>query len=157
MKKLTAIFAIAMLSISTTTLFTSCSEDEPDATPAAEEVAGTYTADMTCSVMGSESEFEDMTFTVTATDDYTVSVTIPTFGSGAMTMPELTITGITVSGTDGTYTLDETSYSITSESGTIYSGAAYGTFANNTLTFNFTLTPGAMPMALICSFTAPKN
>ena len=49
--------------------FSSCGSDDDDdvATPAARDIAGTYTADMSCSVMGEASDFENMTFTVTAT------------------------------------------------------------------------------------------
>ena len=62
MKKITTLFASMMLFAGLTTAFTSCSDDdnnEPEI-PAAKSVAGTYTGDMSCTVMGSESTFEDM-------------------------------------------------------------------------------------------------
>ena len=70
---------------------TSCSDnDDKPAAPAAKSVEGTYSGDMSCTVMGSESTFEDMTFTVTATDDATVNVAIPSFGNPPMQVPQAT-------------------------------------------------------------------
>lgn len=146
------------MSVMATLTFSSCSDekDEPS-TPAAKSVAGTYTADMTCSVMGSESVFENMTFTLTATDDTNVSMAIPSFGNPPMQVPDITITGIPVSGSDGTFALAATAFSGTTDAGRAYSGTVQGSFADNTLTVNLSLQYGSMPMPMICTFTAPKQ
>lgn len=154
----TQITALALL-IGAATLV-SCSDDKDNdkpATPAAKEIAGTYKGDMTCSVMGSESTFEDMTFTVTATDEATTSMTISSFGNPPMQVPEITITGIKVSGEDGNYTLAPTDFSGTTESGKQFSGTTRGSFAKGTLDVQFSLQYGAMPMPMICSFSAVKE
>lgn len=139
--------------------FSSCGSDDDDdvATPAARDIAGTYTADMSCSVMGEASDFEDMTFTVTATGNATVDITIPTFGEMPMQVPEFTVTGVKVSGADGSYTLDTTTFSGTLPNGKSYSGTLQGSYKDSRLSVQFNLQYGAMPMPMICSWTAPKN
>jgi hypothetical protein len=139
--------------------FSSCGTDDNDdvATPAARDIDGTYTADISCSVMGEASDFENMTFTVTATGDATVDITIPTFGEMPMQVPEFTVTGVKVSGADGTYTLDTTTFSGTLPNGKSYSGTLQGSYKDSRLSVQFNLQYGAMPMPMICSWTAPKN
>lgn len=139
--------------------FSSCGSDDDEdvATPAARDIAGTYTADMSCSVMGEVSDFGNMTFTVTATSDATVDITIPTFGEMPMQVPEFTVTGVKVSGADGTYTLDTTTFSGTLPNSKSYSGTLHGSYKDSRLTVQFNLQYGAMPMPMICSWTAPKD
>lgn len=159
MKKITTLFASMMLFAGLTAAFTSCSDDdnnEPEI-PAAKSVAGTYTGDMSCTVMGDESTFEDMTFTVTATDDATVTVKIPTFGNPPMQVPAFDIQGVKVSGTDGTYSLADTDFQGTTAAGREFSGTLQGSFTDQNLTIRFSLNYGAMPMPMICAFSAPKQ
>ncbi|MDE6115983.1 MAG: calycin-like domain-containing protein [Duncaniella sp.] len=158
MKSLKTIFATMMALVCMVSL-TACSDndDKEPATPAAKSVAGTYHGDMTCSVMGSESTFEDMTFTVTSTDDATVTVQISEFGSEPMKVPSLTISGVKVAGSDGTYSLQSTNFEGTASNGKNYSGVMQGSFADSKITIQFNLQYGAMPMPMICSFTAPKQ
>lgn len=158
MKGLKTIFATMILSFGLVATMTSCSdkEDEPSI-PAAKSVAGTYNGDMTCSVMGSESVFEDMTFTVESTDDATVNVTISSFGNPPMQVPEVCVSGVKVSGTDDKYALAPTEFKGTTDAGKAYSGTLQGSFENNELTIKFNLQYGAMPMPMICTFTAPKK
>lgn len=142
------------------TAFAACSEDNKNdgpGAPAAKSVAGSYTGDMTCSVMGDESVFEDLTFEMEATDDATVSVTIPSFGEPPMKMPSMTVADVAVSGTDGFYTLASTEFKGTTADGKSYSGILTGNSENRTLTLRFNLNYGAMPMPLICTFTANKK
>lgn len=158
MKKLKTIFATMMLCFGLVATMSSCSEDDDEpATPAARYVAGTYSGDMTCSVMGSESVFEDMTFSVAAIDDATVDVVIPSFGNPPMQVPEITVTGVNVSGADGTYTLAPAEFKGTTDAGKAYSGSIQGSFENDEITIRFSLQYGAMPMPMICTFTAPKK
>ncbi len=137
----------------------SCSDDKDDTpdTPAAKEIAGVYKGDMTCSVMGSESTFEDMTFTVSATDDATASIAVSDFGNPPMKVPGFTIEGVKVSGEDGEYTLAPTEFSGTTDGGKNFSGTAQGSYSGSTLTVKFSLNYGAMPMPMICTFSAPKE
>lgn len=157
MKNLKTIFATMMAFISLTAAFSSCSDDKdtPD-TPAAKSIAGTYMGDMTCSVMGSESVFENMTFEVKATDDAAVSVTVSEFGEPPMKLPSIMIEDIRVTGSDGKYTLAPTQFK-GNVNGKSYSGTAQGSYSDNKFTFQFNLQYGAMPMPMICSFTAPKK
>ena len=147
-----------MLCIGLPTVFPCCSDNEEDqpSAPAAKSVEGAYLGDMTCSVMGSESTFEDMTFTLAATDDATVSLTMSSFGEPPMQVPEITIPDIKVSGENGTYTLATTNFD-TESNGKKISGVVQGTFADNTLDVKINLQYGNMPMPLICSFTATKK
>lgn len=158
MKRVKAIFATMVLCMGMVATFTSCSDnDDEPATPAAKSVESVYTGPMTCNVMGSESVFENQTLTVTATDDTTVNVTISTFGNPPMQVPQLTITGVKVSGTDGKYSLARTEFSGSTDAGRAYSGTLEGSFADGAIKLDFSLQYGAMPMPMICSFTAPKN
>lgn len=158
MKNLKSIFVSMMVCLGLTSALVSCSEDNKEpTTPAAKSIAATYNGDMTCSVMGSEDIFEDMTFTVAATDDANVTVTIPSFGNPPMQLPQIDVPGVKVSGKDGSYELAATEFSGTTETGKAYSGTLQGDFANNTITIKFNLQYGAMPVPMICTFTAAKN
>lgn len=157
MKRFKAVFA-TMLAVLSLVSFNSCSDDDDaPSTPAAKNVEGVYKGDMTCSVMGSESVFEDMTFTVSATDDATVSIKISQFGEPPMQVPEITVPGVKVSGSDGTYKLATTEVSSELSNGKSYTIILDGDFATKQLTIRFSLQYGAMPMPMICSFTAPQN
>lgn len=164
MKKIKSVLA-TMLAVLSLVSFNSCSDkeenepvlDEPTAVSTAKDVAGTYKGDMTCSVMGQESIFEDMTFTVRATDDTTVSVEISTFGNPPMQVPAITVTGVKVSETSGTYTLTSTDFKGEMSNGKSYSGTLDGDYESSTITVRFNLQYGSMPMPMICSFTAPKQ
>lgn len=138
---------------------TSCGSDDKDEpqTPAARSIAGTYNGDMTCSVMGSEDLFEDMTFTVTAVDDSKVNITISSFGNPPMQVPEITIKNVAVSGSDGNYTIATTNFEGDLANGKKYSGVIQGNYASEQLNLQFNLQYGAMPMPMICNFSAPKN
>ena len=158
MKTLTNLFAAMMMCICCATTTTSCSDDNDEPViPAAANVAGTYNGNMTCSVMGQESTFDDVTFKIENTDEATVNISVSAFGEPPMLVPGLKITGVMVSGADGAYTLAETEFTGTTNTGKTYSGILQGTFADNTLSVRINLTYGAMPMPMILSFSAPKN
>ncbi len=157
MKNFKTVLISFMLCVGFAVTFGSCSDDdknEPEM-PAAKSVAGTYKGDMTCSVMGDESVFGNMTFTLTATDDATVGLVISSFGEPPMQVPELTIPGIKVSGENGNYTLASTEFE-QEANGKKCSGVVMGSFENNQLTIRYNLNFGAMPMPLICTFVASK-
>lgn len=160
MKKFKTIFATMILSMGLVASFTSCSgnddNNDPDE-PAAQSIAGTYSGNMTCTVMDSEEEYENMSYVITATDDATVSIILPGFGTPPMQLPDVTLTDLKVTGKDGAYTIAATEFSGTSDQGKAYSGDIKGSFANNTLTLEYRLQYGAMPMSMYCSFSAPKE
>ncbi len=158
MKRFRTIFSAMVLSFAFVAFLSSCSDDDKDTpeVPAANNVAGVYEGDMTCSVMGQESTFEDMTFTLSVIDDATVKIVISEFGNPPMNVPSINIDGVKVSGEDGKYSLAPTNFSGNID-GKAYSGVAQGTFENEKLTVEFNLQYGAMPMPMICSFTAPKK
>ena len=109
MKPIKFLFAtiIAVLALVTLPSCIHDNEDEP-AVPAAKAIAGTYAGDMECSVMGSASTFENLSFVLSATDDATVTVTLPAFGEAPMAMPSITITGVKVTEVNGISTLATT-------------------------------------------------
>lgn len=72
-------------------------------------------------------------------------------------MPGIVVSNVKVNGSDGNYTLDSTEFSGDLPNGKTYSGTLQGSFAANTLSVQFNLQYGAMPMPMICSFSAPKN
>ena len=152
--------ASLMLICATFTGIVSCSDDkkeEPKTPEAAKEVAGTYTGDIDCYVMGTlYTTYTNNTFVITAEDEDDVTIKIPAYGEGNMMFPEITVTDVDVEGADGKYTLEETNFAGSFESGTAYTGSIGGKFENNTLTLNFSYAIGAMP-PMTCVFTAPKN
>lgn len=160
MKQVKSFFSAMLLCLSLicSVSFVSCDskKDEP-AVPAAKSAAGEYNNNMTVTVMGSESVFENVTYTLVATSDNKVDVQISAFGNPPMQVPAFTIKDVEVSGTNGKYTLAETKFSGTTDAGKAYSGTLAGTVADNTLTANMSLQYGAMPMPMICSFTATKK
>lgn len=137
----------------------SCSDDKnvDPVTPAAKTIEGSYHGDMQCSVMGNVSTFENVTFEISATDDATVTVTLPAFGEAPMALPSVTITDVKVSETDGVVTLAPTEVSGQTSTGKTYTCTLTGNVKNNVLDIRFNLLYGAMPMPIICSSDAVKQ
>lgn len=158
MKKMKTIITALMLCTGIVMTFASCSDKNDDPImPAAKNIEGVYHGDIICSVLDTEFVFEATTLTVAATDDATASITVSSFGEPPMQVPSFTVSGVTVSGSDGVYTLATTEFSGTSDTGKTYSGTMQGDFADNSITIRFNLHYGAMPMPMICSFCAPKE
>lgn len=157
MKQLKFIVA-SLMAVLTLAVLPSCSDekDEP-ATPAAKTIEGTYTGDMECSVMGSASTFTDVAFTVAATDDATVNITLPAFGEAPMAMPSITLTGIKVTESNGMAVLAETQVSGQTEQGKKYTVTFSGNVTGKILDIKFNMQYGAMPMPMICSSKATKQ
>lgn len=143
--------------------FTSCGDDDDDPVTAgaADIIAGAYTDDMTCSVMGQASTYEDVTVNVTKVSDGVVSIALPSFGSGAMTLPVITLRGVKVSGSATTATIAEQEIkgTVVNASGAEkeYTCTIAGTYNAGHLTLNYSLQYGSMPMAMVCSFAADKT
>lgn len=152
------LFFNSIIAILALTSFTSCSDDDNNEplTPAAREIAGTYTGDLTCTVMNSPSTYENLSFTVTATDETTVTITLPAFGEAPMALPSITLPGLKVSDAGGTYTIPETEISGKTDNDKNFTCTVQASVSGKTLNINYSLKYGAMPMALICSSTAIK-
>jgi len=157
MKPIKSLFATIMAIVCMTS-FLSCSDenDEPAAL-AAKNIQGFYNGDMECSVMGSVSTFENKTFTITATDESTVSVVLPAFGEAPMALSSITLAGVKVTEANGVVTMAETEVSGQTDAGKSYTCTLSGNIENNILNIKFNLQYGAMPMPMICSSTATKQ
>lgn len=137
----------------------SCSETKENtpATPAAKNIEGLYYGDIDCSVMGQVSTFEEGAFQIAATDEATVTVTLPSFGEGTMLLPSIPITGVKVYEADGVTTLKQTQTTGQTTEGKNYTCTLTGTITGKKLSIKFTLVYGAMPMPMICSSEALKR
>lgn len=135
MKTISKFMAMTMIAAGFLMSFTSCGSDDDDqpAAPAASSVAGTYNGNMSCTVMQSTSDFEDVTFTVTAVDDATVNISVSDFGEAPMKVEGFSMNGVKVSGADGTYEFAATEYSGTTSAGKAYSGTVRGLYAEGVL------------------------
>ncbi len=156
MKQIKFLFA-AIMAIVCMTVFSSCSDDKDEPSiPAAKTIQGSYKGNMDCSVMGSVSTFENMTFTITANDETTVTVVLPAFGEAPMALPSITISNVKVTEANGVVTINTTEVSGQTDAGKNYTCTLSGSMENNTLNIKFNLQYGAMPMPMICSSTAQK-
>ena len=161
MKKFKTMLAMMLALVSMCVAFTSCSsdDDDPVQTPAAKEIAGTYTSDLKMTVMGETSTTEDAVLKIEAVDDNTVKITLPASGSGMMSLPALEVPAVKVSGSDGSYTFAKDSYTGTITVNDVeknYTVTLEGTYKNNTLTVNYSLQYGKMPAAMVGKFVAAK-
>ena len=137
----------------------SCGDDDKDEPEAAlaEQVDGWYTGQEILTVMGEPDEGTVM-FLFTKSSDVAVDMTIPAYGEGMMTIPELPVKGITLTKSGNTITGKLASYtgSVASADG---SEKAY-TVSDVTVLFNeknvvvtFSLKYGNMPFAFDGQFT----
>jgi hypothetical protein len=73
-----------------------------------------------------------------------------------MSLPEMTISGISVSGENGIYTLNETAIDqVVNE--TTYTGSISGAIAGKEATLTISLKPGAMPMSINCIYVGTRQ
>ena len=160
MKKFGFSFATMMVAMLTLcVVFTSCSSEEDDIVAAAKEIAGSYTSSLDMTVMGEASTYENVTMKIEAVDDATVKVTLPACGEGMMALPDLEIPAVKVSGSNGAYAFVQENYA-----GTItvngaeknYTVTLQGTLKDNTLTVNYSVQYGKMPMPMIGKFVCTK-
>lgn len=151
--------SVFMLALLATVTITSCSSDDNNevAAGAAKVIAGDYTSNLTCSVMGADTEFENVTVSIVEKDDATVDVKIGSFGNPPMQVPAFTIENVKVTGQDGNYTIANTNFEGTTENGKNYSGVLTGGYTGNKLSIKFNLQYGAMPMPMINTFESVKN
>ena len=160
MKKFKTMMVMMLALVSMCVAFSSCSsDDDPVAVAAAKEIADTYTGSLDMTVMGEASTYDNLTMKIEAVDDATVKVTLPACGEGMMALPALEIPAVKVSGSNGAYAFSQESYA-----GTItvngaeknYTVTLQGTLRDNTLTVNYSVQYGKMPMPMIAKFVCTK-
>ena len=161
MKKFKFSFATMMVAMLTMWVaFTSCSSDDDDTVAAAKEIAGSYTSSLDMTVMGQASTYENVTMKIEAVDDATVKITLPACGDeGMMALPALEVPAVKVSGSNGAYAFSQENYA-----GTVtvngaekkYTVTLQGTLKDKTLTVNYSVQYGKMPMPMIAKFVCTK-
>lgn len=160
MKKFKTMMAMMLALVSMCVAFSSCSsDDDNDTAGGAKEIAGSYTSTLEMTVMGTASTFDNLTMKIEAVDDATVKVTLPACDKGMMPLPALEVPAVKVSGSNGAY-----AFSLESYAGTVtingaekkYTVTLQGTFKDNTLTVNYSVQYGKMPMPMIGKFVCKK-
>lgn len=160
MKKFKTMMAMMLALVSMCVVFNSCSsDDDNDTVVAAKEIAGSYTGNMEMTVMGETSPYDNVTMKIEAVDDATVKVTLPACGEGMMALPALEVPAVKVSGSNGAYAFVQENYA-----GTItvngaekkYTVTLQGTLKDKTLTINYSVQYGKMPMPMIGKFVCTK-
>ena len=160
MKKFKTMMAMMLALVSMCVVFNSCSsDDDNDTVVAAKEIAGSYTGNMEMTVMGETSPYDNVTMKIEVVDDATVKVTLPACGEGMMALPALEVPAVKVSGSNGAYAFAQENYA-----GTItvngaekkYTVTLQGTLKDKTLTVNYSVQYGKMPMPMIGKFVCTK-
>lgn len=160
MKKFKTMMAMMLALVSMCVAFSSCSsDDDPVAVAASKEIAGTYTGSLDMTVMGTASTYDNLTMKIEAVDDATVKVTLPACGEGMMALPALEVPAVKASGSNGAYAFSQENYA-----GTItvngaekkYTVTLHGTLKDKTLTVNYSVQYGKMPMPMIGRFVCTK-
>lgn len=160
MKKFKTMMAMMLALVSMCVAFSSCSsDDDPVAVAASKEIAGTYTGSLDMTVMGTASTYDNLTMKIEAVDDATVKVTLPACGEGMMALPALEVPAVKASGSNGAYAFSQENYA-----GTItvngaekkYTVTLHGTLKDKTLTVNYSVQYGKMPMPMIGKFVCTR-
>ena len=160
MKKFKTMMAMMLALVSMCVVFNSCSsDDDNDTVAAAKEIAGSYTSNLEMTVMGQASTYENLTMKIEAVDDATVKVTLPACGEGMMALPALEVPAVKVSGSNGAYAFSQENYTGTvtvKDAEKNYTVTLQGTLKDNTLTVNYKVQYGKMPMPMIAKFVCKK-
>ena len=152
--------AMMLALVSMCVAFSSCSsDDDNDIVVAAKEIAGSYTSTLDMTVMGQASTYDNVTLKIEAIDDATVKITLPACGEGMMALPALEVPAVKVSGSNGAYAFAQENYA-----GTVtvngaekkYTVTLQGTLKDKTLTVNYSVQYGKMPMPMIGKFVCTK-
>ena len=160
MKKFKTMMAMMLALVSMCVAFSSCSSDDDDSVAAAKEIAGSYTSSLDMTVMGQASTYENVTMKIEAVDDATVKITLPACGDeGMMALPALEVPAVKVSGSNGAYAFSKENYA-----GTVtvngaeknYTVTLQGTSKDKTLTVNYSVQYGRMPMPMIAKFVCTR-
>ena len=147
---------VALMALSLSTTFVSCSDNDDD-TNLAKEIAGIYNGTLEISVMGtSYGSTNECKAVIKRASDTTVDITLSGFanlsgGGGNMSLGNFTITGVNVTtGANGTYSLNLGEYESTDSTDKVITGESLsGTItADGTVTTNTNVKTGTMPMAI---------
>ena len=161
MKKFKTMMAMMLALVSMCVAFSSCSsDDDNDTVAAAKEIADSYIGNMEMKVMGQASTYDNVTMKIEAVDDATVKVTLPACGDGGMmALPALEVPAVKVSGSNGAYAFSQEKYTGTvTVNGAVknYTVILQGTLKDNTLTVNYQVQYGNMPMPMKAKFVCKK-
>lgn len=160
MKKFKTMMAMMLALVSMCVAFSSCSsDDDPVAVAASKEIAGTYTGSLDMTVMGTASTYDNLTMKIEAVDDATVKVTLPACGEGMMALPALEVPAVKASGSNGAYAFSQENYvgTITvNDAEKQYTVTLHGTLKDKTLTVNYSVQYGKMPMSMIGKFVCTR-
>ena len=160
MKKFKTMMAMMLALVSMCVAFSSCSsDDDPVAVAAAKEIADTYTGSLNVTVMGTASTYDNLTMKIEAVDDATVKVTLPACGEGMMALPALEVPAVKASGSNGAYAFSQENYAGTITVNGVekkYTVTLHGTLKDKTLTVNYSVQYGKMPMPMIGKFVCTK-
>ena len=161
MKKFKTMMAMMLALVSMCVAFSSCSsDDDNDTVAAAKEIADSYIGNLEMKVMGQASTYDNVTMKIEAVDDATVKVTLPACGDGGMmALPALEVPAVKVSGSNGAYAFSQEKYTGTvTVNGAVknYTVILQGTLKDNTLTVNYQVQYGNMPMPMKAKFVCKK-
>lgn len=121
---------------------------------ASESVVGTYEGTLAMTVAGqSLGEPVAAKVIVTEESDDVVKLTMPGMEGHGLTVPDFTVSGVSVAKADKVYTLSKKDFSVTVE-GVTLNGTIDGTVADKKLTLAYSVQPGGMPMGIACVFTS---
>lgn len=143
--------------------FESCGDDDDETIAVAQTLAGSYSGELSTTVMGSESK-DNATYEIKKIDDTHVSMTTPAAGSGMMALPSITLDNIPVT-TSNKNGSEVVSASIDKVSGSITVNGAEKSYtfsdvvivnSGNKVSIAYSLQYGKMPVAMICSFVGNK-
>ena len=160
--KIKSLMTMTLAAVAFVFSMSSCSsnDDEPEVV-VADQVVGSYTGTEVLTVMGEADESTE-TFEFTKGSDVSVDVTLPKYGEGMMTVPALSVKGITLSKDGNTIKGKVASYegTVTGSDGT---EKAYtvtdltALFSDKTVVVTYTLKYGKMPFPFTGSFTGTKK
>lgn len=159
MKKFKTMMAMMLALVSMCVAFNSCSsDDDNDTVAAAKEIADSYTSTLEMTVMNETSTYDNLTMKIEAVDDATVKITLPACGEGKMALPELEVPAVKVSGSNGAYAFSQEYTGTVTVNGAEknYTVTLQGTLKDKTLTVNYSVQYGKMPMPMIGKFVCTK-
>ncbi len=168
MKKIKTMLAMIVALVSMCVVFNSCSksDDDKNSQGTAQQVAGTYTGDLSSTANGLDMGTDkNKTFKIEANGNIQATITLPectksvTFGGATMTMnlPSLEVKDVMVTTSAGVPTLEISKYKGTASDGKSYTVNLKGQYSNNKLTVNYSLQYGGMPFAITFTFTSSSK
>lgn len=161
--KIRKIMAMMIAAVAVCVGFVSCGDDDEETIAVAQTLAGSYSGELSTTVMGSESK-DNATYEIKKIDDTHVSMTTPAAGSGMMALPSITLDNIPVT-TSNKNGSEVVSASIDKVSGSITVNGAEKSYtfsdvvivnSGNKVSIAYSLQYGKMPVAMICSFVGNK-